>query len=374
MSRIDEITAQLEYVASHPKEAVEQYRKDTGRGAVGIIYVYGPEEIIHAAGYLPVGLWGGHLPISKARAYLPSFACSLIQSVMELECEGAYDNLDAVLFCVPCDTLRCVSQIWKGKAPSITFTHPQNRRIAAANDFLVAEYDLVRSKLEKILNTKISDEAIENSIEVFNDNRRTMRDFCDAAAGHPEIIDPIKRHVVIKSRFFMDRAKHTALVKELVAELRKQPVMAWKGKRIVLTGIMAEPDGLLEVFKQNGFAVVADDLAQESRLFRHDVPSGKSPLYRLAKWWQDLDGCSLATDPAKPRGQMLIDLANEHEADGVVICMMKFCDPEEFDYPIYFPQLQQAGIRNVAIEVDLESTSFEQVNTRLETFAELLAA
>jgi benzoyl-CoA reductase/2-hydroxyglutaryl-CoA dehydratase subunit BcrC/BadD/HgdB len=140
----------------------------------------------------------------------------------------------------------------------------------------------------------------------------------------------------------------------------------------VLTGIMAEPDGLLEVFKQYGLAVVADDLAQETRQFRHDVPSGKSPLYRLAKWWQDLDGCSLATNPTKPRGQMLIDLANEHEADGVVVCMMKFCDPEEFDYPIYFPQLQQAAIPNVTIDVDLESTSFEQVNTRLETFAELL--
>jgi lactoyl-CoA dehydratase subunit beta len=373
MSRIDEIVAQLQRVASNPKEAIEQHKKETGKGAVGIIYVYGPEEIIHAAGYLPVGLWGAHLPISKARTYLPSYACSLMQSVKELECMGAYDDLDAVLFCVPCDTLRCVSQIWKGKAPAITFTHPQNRRIAAANDFLAAEYDLVRSKLEKILNTKISDEAIERSIEVHNENRRAMRDFCEVASDHPEFIDPLKRHAVIKSRFFMDKAKHTALVKELVAELKKQPLQAWKGKKIVLTGIMAEPDGLLEEFKKNGFAVVGDDLAQESRQFRHDVPSGRSPLYRLAKWWQDLDGCSLATDPTKPRGQMLIDLVNEHEADGVVVCMMKFCDPEEFDYPIYFPQLQRAGIRNVTIEVDLELDSFEQASTRLETFAEMLA-
>lgn len=58
MSRIDEITGQLQYVASHPKEAIEQHKKETGKGAVGIIYVYGPEEIIHAAGSLPVGLWG----------------------------------------------------------------------------------------------------------------------------------------------------------------------------------------------------------------------------------------------------------------------------------------------------------------------------
>ena len=372
MNRIDEIIAQLSHIASNPAEAIKQHKKETGKGAVGIVYVYAPEEIIHAAGYLPVGCWGGEKTISKARAYLVPFACSIMQAVMELECEGAYDNLDAVLFSVPCDTLKCMSQMWKGKAPVITFTHPQNRKLAAANDFLAEEYALVRSKLENILGTTITDEAIENSIQVYNENRRAMRDFCEAAADHPEIIDPIKRHAVIKARFFMEKSKHTALVKDLVSELRKQPIQPWKGKKVVLTGIMAEPDGLLDLFKQNQFAVVADDLAQESRQFRNDVPSGKSPLYRMAKWWQELDGCSLATNPLKPRGQMLIDLATEHEADGVVVCMMKFCDPEEFDYPIYYPQLQKAGIRNVTIEVDLESKSFEQVSTRLQTFAEVI--
>ena len=159
MSRIDEIVTQLQKVASNPAEALEQHKKETGKGGVGIIYVYAPEEIIHAAGYLPVGLWGSTVEISKARAFLPSYACSIMQAVKELECAGAYDDLEAVLFCVPCDTLRCVSQMWKGKAPSITFAHPQNRKIAAAVDFLAEEYNLVRSKLEKILKTEITDDA-----------------------------------------------------------------------------------------------------------------------------------------------------------------------------------------------------------------------
>ena len=373
MSRIDDIISQLDHIASHPGEATERHKRETGKGAVGILYAYGPEEIIHAAGYLPVGLWGANTTIAKARTYLLPFACSLMQSVMELQCNGAYDSLDAVLFCVPCDTLIGMSQIWKGKAPAITFTHPQNRKIDAANDYLAEEYGVVRSKLEKIFSTKISDAAIEHSIEVYNENRAIMRDFCDVAAKHPDIVDATRRHGVIKARFFMEKSKHTALVKELVTELRKQPVKPWQGKKVVLTGIMSEPVGVLDVIKKNGLAVVADNLAQESRQFRHDVPAGKTPLYRLARWWQDLDGCCLATNPLKPMGQLLIDLVKKYEADGVVVCMMKFCDPEEFDYPIYYPQLQQAGIPSVTIEVDLELTSFEQANTRLETFAELLA-
>ena len=52
--------------------------------------------------------------------------------------------------------------------------------------------------------------------------------------------------------------------------------------------------------------------------------------------------------------------------------MMKFCDPEEFDYPILLQEFDSAGIRNLQIEIDQESTAFEQIKTRIQTFAEIL--
>ena len=60
------------------------------------------------------------------------------------------------------------------------------------------------------------------------------------------------------------------------------------------------------------------------------------------------------------------------KADGVISCMMKFCDPEEFDYPILLQEFEAAGVKNLYIEVDQESTAFEQVKTRIQTFAEIL--
>ena len=54
------------------------------------------------------------------------------------------------------------------------------------------------------------------------------------------------------------------------------------------------------------------------------------------------------------------------------IMPMQFCDPEEFDYPIYYQELKNAGIRNMMIEVDQESTAFEQIRTRIQTFKEIL--
>lgn len=122
MNRIDEIIKTLEDFSKDPKLTVQQYKEKTGKGAVGVMPLYAPEELIHAAGYLPIGLWGAQKEVSKARIYLPPFACSVMQTNMELQIEGAYDDLDAVVFSVPCDTLKCMSQKWKGKSPVIVFT------------------------------------------------------------------------------------------------------------------------------------------------------------------------------------------------------------------------------------------------------------
>ena len=375
MRTAKEIINEFKAIADNPRKAMDDYKKETGKGAVGIMPVYCPEEIVHAAGYLPIGMWGAQKKqISKARTYLPPFACSIMQSVMELQLEGVYDDLEAVIFSVPCDTLKCMSQKWNRPVPAIVFTHPQNRKIAkdAANVFAREEFNIVKEKLEDILDVHISNKAIKNSIAVYNENRAACREFSDVAAEYASVGTPSDRHAVIKARWFMEKSRHTALVKELIAALKAEPAPEFKGKKIIVTGIQVEPYDVLDIFQENGFAIVADDLAQETRNFRQDVPDDDDALMALARAWNEFDGCSLATDANKPKGQMIIDAVKKYGSDAVVVCMMKFCDPEEFDYPILLQEFEAAGVKNLYIEVDQESTAFEQVKTRIQTFAEIL--
>ena len=160
----------------------------------------------------------------------------------------------------------------------------------------------------------------------------------------------------------------------MIQALKQQPVEPATGKKVILTGITAEPDGLLDLLAENGLSVVGDDLAQESRLFRTDVPAGTDPLERLAQQWALIEGCSLAYDPQKKRGAMIIDLAKQRQADGIILCLMKFCDPEEFDYPILAAEFEQAGLPLLYIEVDQQTQSLEQLRTRVQGFAEMLRA
>lgn len=366
------IIEQLSAIANNPAQSVSDACKKAGKQAIGCVPPYVPEEIIYAAGCIPVGLWGGQVELKKVRTYLPPFACSIMQSMVELAATGAYDELAAVVIPAPCDTLKCIGQKWKGKCPSIHFTHPMNRQLSCAADYLISEYQLIRTKLEGILERKITDEALAESLLLYNQYRATMRTFTKVAAGYPQTITPTVRHAIIKASYFMDKADYLPLIQALINALRKERPQSWAGKKVVLSGITFEPTELLEILEFYDLTVPADDLAQESRQFRTDAPYATSPLASLAMQWQNHNACSLAFDPFKSRVNYLVELIRTTKADGLILGLMKFCDPEEYDVPIIMEACEEAGIPLLVLEIDQQSTAFEQARTRIQSFVETL--
>ena len=256
----NEIIRKLTAAAAAPGSTIRESCQKTGKPAVGFVAPYGPEEIAYAAGCLPVGLWGGQVELKRARAYLPAFACSIMQSIVELAAGGVYDDLAAVVIPSPCDTLKCIGQKWKGKSPAIQFTHPMNRRLDCANDYLTSEYQGIRTKLEGIVGRTITDEALTEAILVYNRYRTAMREFTQVAREHLSTISPTVRHGVIKAAHFMDKAEYTRDIEDLTQALRKAGPEPWEGKRVVLTGITFEPQQLLEILEFYHVAVAGDDV------------------------------------------------------------------------------------------------------------------
>lgn len=374
MANLNENIKILEAAVNNPKAYLDKYLND-GKKIIGCFPMFVPEELVHAAGMIPVGLWGAQTDLFLAKQYLPAFACSIMQSCLELGLRGSYKGISAVIIPTLCDVFRCITQDWKSGVKDIKMipiTFPQNRTNAGAVEFLMSEYELVIKALKE-LGGEVTEESLSETIKVYNEHNAAIREFTEVANKHLDIVNPIVRHNVIKSSYFMEKSEHTAILKEINAELNKLPEYEWKGKKVVLTGITAEPDDFLQIFVDNNIAVVGDDLAHESQQFRTDIPlEGASAVERLAKQWCLREGVSLANDPDKKRGRIILDLVKKGKADGVVVCMMKFCDPEEYDYPMYEKELRAAGVPSVQIEMDQQTTSFEQARTRIQTFAEML--
>lgn len=372
---IDMIFEKLENIVLNPSEEIKKYKYIEDRKIIGCFPVYCPEEIIHASGMLPVGLWGGNTELELSKQYFPAFACSIMQSCMEYALKGTYDELSAVIIPGMCDTLICAGQNWKSAIPHIRYislVHPQNRKIQAGIEYLKDEYLNIAEILEKISGNSITKEKLNNSIGIYNEHRRTLREFVDLANNYPQIITPYKRHIAIKSGYFMDKKDHSIEIRNIINELAVVKPEKAEYKKVLLSGIVADSKELLKALEMNNIQVVSDDLAQESRQFRYDIPDGDDPFYRLAEYWSIFEGCSLAYDPEKKRGNIIIDEIQQKEIDGVIFCMMKFCDPEEYDYPFMKKAVDSIGIPNLYIEIDQQSKVDEQIATRLQTFSEIL--
>jgi len=373
MRQYNEILDSLADISGNPLKQLKEFKARTGKKAVGCFPEYVPAELVYAAGMFPIGLWGGHVEISRAKEYVPAFCCSILMSNLEFGLNGTYKDLDAVIVPSLCDTLKCLGQDFKIGVPQIKYiqyAYPQMRKIEAGVKFLESEYGRVLTALEEVSGTKVTEEAISDAIVVFNANRQALRRFVELATEHTDVITPTVRHNVFKSGYFMEKPQHTTIVNELCDILSTLPVSK-KGKRVLLSGIMVDDEALLNVFSDYGLSVAYDDLAQETRQIRYDVPAeGGSAIYRLAKWWQIFEGCSLAYDPGKKRIDMIIEDVKKYDVSGVVICMMKFCDPEEYDYPLIKAALEEKGIPSLYMEIDQQAEA--QAQTRIQAFSEIL--
>jgi benzoyl-CoA reductase/2-hydroxyglutaryl-CoA dehydratase subunit BcrC/BadD/HgdB len=361
--------------ALSPGNAVAEIKAETGKDSVGCFPIYTPDEIIYAGGFVPVGMWGGKTSIQKADAYLQGFCCSIMQANMELGMKGVYSDLKAIVIPGLCDTLKCMIENWKNgvpEPPMIGMIYPQTRWIKAAETYLIEEYKRVRKELEKITGVLITEAALEKAFCLYEEWRAAMREFVSVAKDCPKTIDAKTRHLIIKSGFFMDKRQHLEDIRALTAELRRKGKEPFDGIRVVATGLISEPIEILEIFDECGISIVADDLAQESRQFRTPARADVDVWAKMAGRIIDQRGCTFLCEESKTRGNMLIDMAKAEGADAVAVCMLKFCDPEEFDYPIYKAQLESAGIPHLYLELDQLMTSFEQIRTRVQSFAEML--
>ena len=69
--------------------------KDEEKKIIGWLCSYVPEEIIHAAGALPIRMMGRKEVVTgDSEAYLYSNTCSFVRNCLEMGLKGEYDFLD----------------------------------------------------------------------------------------------------------------------------------------------------------------------------------------------------------------------------------------------------------------------------------------
>ena len=366
-------------VAEHPHRQADAY-KAQGKKIIGVLPYYAPEELVYAAGMVPMGIWGSNnKTISRAKEYCATFYCTIAQLALEMLLDGTLDVLDGLITPTICDTLRPMSQNFRvameGKLPCIFLAHPQYRRPSFGLQFTVDQYMHVKKELEKISGAAITDDALRQAIKVMNRSRAARREFVKLASEHCDVITAVKRSAVLRAAWFMEPAVFAEKLEALNAELAKLPAANWTGKKIVTSGIICDNPKLMQILDDNQIAIAADDVANESRPCLVDAAETGDPMMALAQQFADQDYDVLLYDEHSSqnrRADFIVKMVKDSGAQGLVLFMQQFCDPEEMEYPYLKKALNAAGIPHVKLGVDQQMRDFGQASTALQAFADVL--
>lgn len=363
-------------IAQDPYGYTRSWKEKSGGKVFGFFCTYTPEEILHAAGILPLRLLGGKEVLSLADAHLQAFACSLARTSLELALRGDLSYLDGVVFAQTCDTMQTVVDLWKKLFPQWyidAVVSPAHLSSPSSQGYFVRELERFVKGLEGFLGYSIGEEALRKSIKVYNTNRSLLQRLYDVRRESPSMIKAQDVAAVVKASMSMPREEHSELLSSLLETIEREPREGSDERvRLVLMGNACDLPEAQAMMEELGAAVVDDDMCVGSRYFQGQIREDLKPLEAIAERYLKRIHCPAKHNLNVDRGQYLVEMARRAQADGVVVCLLKFCDPHSMDYPDVATALKEASIPHLLLETELYSAPMGQMRTRLQAFIEML--
>ncbi len=350
-----------------------------GRKAIGYMPVYVPREIIHAAGMLPVGILGGgdQLEVIQGDAYYQSYICRIPRSTIEMGLTGRLDCLDGMLFPSICDVIRNLSGMWQilFKDKYVRYIDvPQNYEDEIGGKFYIEEMQILREDLARLSGKEITDEAINASIAVYNDNRAAMRELYAYRAAKPWQAPTSEVYLVQRAGMVLPPEEHTQLVRDYIAATDAVARPKRDNARVVINGTFCEqpPLTLIKSIEMAGCYIVDDDFILISRWLLDHVPCDASPLDELSKAFLHRSATTAAKYDLRreDKGQYLLKQVKTMGAEGVIFAAPSFCDPALLERPMLQDVLTQHKIPHTAFKYAENTGQMAPIREQAGTFAD----
>jgi len=368
--------AKFAQMLDDPYGRLRKWKAETGKKIIGCLPMYVPEEIIHAAGMLPIIVAKSEEPVTKVDQFLPVYTCRQVRGTFDLALRDKMDFIDGFVFADICEPVQVVADTWYIYRPSF-FHHniivPMSTASPRAKQNLINEYEHMRESLQKTFDCLISDGAIKDSIAIYNKNRALMKKVNDFRRDNPGSIGFKDMVSVAAAGMLMPKEDHNKLLEGLLAGFKATEKSANGKPRLIFAGCFCDrPDsGLLKLIEELDATVVDDDLYTGNRYYAVPVDENLPAMEALAERYVKGVGCPTKINPANMWADRLLQMAQDSKADAVIILNLKYCEPIAHDYPNIRRKLAEAGIAETVIELD-EDTALGQIRTRLQALVEMV--
>lgn len=352
--------------------------KASGRPVVGFFCAHAPEELLWAAGILPVRLRGtGSQNTSHGDPFLGPFNCRFVRHTLSRLMKGDLAFLDGLLVTNSCDHVRRLFDIFAAKEVAPFHHYLDVPHLNSEESFarLAAQLRKLRAELESFFGVSISREALSDAIRLYN-RTRALLGRASALRGE----DPprcsgseVLAFSVASATLPKDRFNH--LLERRLAEIeRGEPPPPEPCPRLLVLGGALDEPGFLEQIESLGASIVADQLCWGSKSFADPADEEIDPIEAIARRILEHMPCPRMLDRYPERLASLLQAVKRHRVDGVICERLKFCDLWGGEIEMLQRSLkEEAGIPLLVLERDYPAAGGTgQLRTRVQAFLETL--
>jgi len=361
------------------------------RKVIGTYCLMVPEELIYAAGAIPVRLCGGSYEASSIGDELvPRDTCPVVKASLgfsSLNLISLYQRCDVVIIPTTCDAKRkmgeelaAFTEVWMLEVPHVKESEGSRRQ------WLEQLYAL-KKNIEKLTGKrfrggKIRRKALDAAIKMVGRAQYEARRLYELRRASPPVIPGREAMLAINAYGFDTAPEWTEAMALLNDELKTRrregrSVYSEHAPRILLAGSPPifpnwKVPSLLE---EMGAVIVADESCMGSRYLYDPVGTTEKSVTDMmvaiaARYLMPCVCPSFA--PNEDRLYRLLQMVDEFDINGIVYHVLKGCVIYDFELIRVEKVMKERNIPVLRIETDYSPEDIEQLRTRIEAFVEML--
>jgi len=344
---------------------------------------YMPEELVYAAGAVPVGLirGGDPEPVAESAAYVPRFIDTFCRSQIGYRMMGGdplYEIIDLLVVPVTDHNIKTIADCFNFFTNTNVFRFGvPHQKDEYAFEYYLAGLHALKNKLEEFTGNKIEDRKLREAIDLSNRMRELLKEISLLRLSERPPITGLEFAKLNHASFIADRAVFIDALKSINRELKQKPPSGPKGPRILLTGsTLAMGDyKVLEIAENAGANIVIEEFAEGLRHFWENVHVNGDLMQTLADRYFRRRIPPAWFRPSRERLDYLIKLARDFNIDGIIWYQLMYRSSYDIQ-AFYFEKLlkKELDIPMLKVESDYDVSERGPLRTRVETFVEIIKA
>ena len=353
---------------------------------IGFFCMSVPEELIYAAGALPVRLCAGSADSAEVgESFFPEVSCPMVKSAAGFATTsvlGVYQQCDLIIIPATCDWKIKLAEILRQYVPVLLLDLPRVKNCGNAKDFWFNEIVKLKKTIEKVTKRRITKKRLIKAISLIHSVQYEFKRLQEIRKSDVHTISGRDAAAVVNAYFYDHAETWISAMKELNDELElriseKVYVVPPSSPRVLLTGSpFVFPNWKIpNLIESSGGALVCDEMCSSNRYLNDMVSVDENNMYDLLTALADryLQPCTCPVfADSEDRINKLTQMIEDYKIEGVIYHVLKGCHPYDSELRGVEKALADKGISQLKIETDYNPEDKEQLRTRIEAFLETL--